>query len=259
MLNVIKKSSSELLLLLAVVVVSIIICCKLLSLSLISNNLFDNLIGGIVSAGIIGFFVSFILYMIQEKSQREAKRHSSEIFFETQFLPDVRELFSRRKSNWNVNGGKKFYFDRLYVNSIYDLYEKYRESIHKYRQVFPKNSLVVSVENIHNDLRKGYVIGEKIDQYLSTLVRLTLAPKGIDEHMDVYLIRFLKMKLFSDAPTDLIIASIGITPYSYYEEEYKKIKSDKKIKRWQKKVKMIRISLHKDAKKVKRDIGHTKF
>ncbi len=189
-----RDSWRESFFILAVVVIAVKICTLLLVHKNISGSLFDSLVGGIISAGIIGFIVAFVVYIIQQRSDLLNKKQTATAFYETRFLPDIRELFSRNVSPWNVNGANKFYFDNSYTNSIYDLYEKYTEAIFEYHKIFPRNRIVNCIKLIYRKAREGYVLGEKIDQFLGNRIRLQLAPLNIEDHMDKYLLRYLKAR-----------------------------------------------------------------
>lgn len=228
-LKFVKNSWKEIFFLLAILVFTLLIFKTLLDHDIISGNLYDNLFGGVVSAGFVGFIVSVVVILIQEQSNLLAKKQSARVFYETRFLPDIRELFSRNMSEWNLDGGKKFYFDNSYANSIYDLYEKYSEGIFDYHKQFPSNRKVGSVKLIYEKTRMGYVLGEKLDQLISEVIRLELAPKNILEHMDIFYLRYMKAKLFTNKPLEWIAAHTADSINSYYVDIYTKLSHDTRI------------------------------
>ena len=225
-----------------------LLCILLLEWNFIHGGLFDSLIGGIVGAGVIGFFVALLIYAVQKHSDILQQKQKAETFYNARLKPSIRVLFSREISPWNVDGGKMFYFDNSRINFIYDLYDKYAEALFDYQTLFEDNEIVKSMLSIYQQAREGYVFGEKIDQYLFEHIRLFLADKGVGEEEDIYMLRYLKAILFTGKDQTWAAAKSGrniLRPY--HGELYRILQHESAIITWQAEIKTKRKEMEKEV------------
>ncbi len=182
--------------------------------NIIGITLEENVIGNIIGSGLIALFVSLGLHKFQENLKKAEERKQAFTFYKRRVIPKLKELFSRNPSDWNLNGGKKFYFDNSYANSIADLYEYLQDDLNTSYDNLKIYKLFSLFEQLHNELLSGYVIGEKLDNIIFKIVRIKNATVDIQEHMDNYYTRALKGLLFTSLPIEEIFAKSNFSRLS---------------------------------------------
>lgn len=249
--QIIKTIWPESLFILVVVGLVSRICSVLVNHNVISGNLYDSLVGGIIAAGIIGFIVSVLMFLMQQRTDSFQQKKSAERFYRARLLPAVRELFSRNPSPWNLDGGKNFYFDNSWVNPIFDLYDTFAEEISDYQEVFKDNELINTVASIYRNARVGYVLGEKIDQFLAEFVRKQVSALGERDGMDKYVIRYLKACLFTSEGEPWALAHAGVYLDHRFRNIYAVLVKDPRIITLQNNIKDARKDLEEEVLKLK--------
>lgn len=135
---------------------------------------------------IIGSFllalVVFLLGSQIEKNWRE-KTHKDNLENKLNLLrKQVKRMFKRHESSWNFNNTMPtFYFDKSYINSLYELLtynnRKWEEILIDYNHSFNKKSkenLVNMLLSFLDKIENALIFAEQVDQYLKSKI---IAPK----------------------------------------------------------------------------------
>ncbi|MBU0504633.1 hypothetical protein KJ708_01475 [bacterium] len=181
------------------------ICILLIFISPIPDQLRDGIIAEIVSGGILSAIVAGIFFYLQESSEFQASKNKAESFFKNNLLSDIEEVAERGASIWNLSGLNKFYFDGATINPLFDVYKNNLLSINDFSAYFPENTLIKEYNHFYRLTRKGYVLGEKLENIIRQHVRAEHHKQNIIAVNDNTTVMYIKGKLFVNLPDkDLI-------------------------------------------------------
>lgn len=195
---------------LAIFIFGILIFCGVLiflfTIFLSGNTqLRDGLIAETVGGGILGAIVAAIFFYLQEADEYQTNKKKTQSFYEDKLILDLKEAFDRSASPWNFSGLNKFYFDNSHINSLFDVYQSNFDAINEYDAYFPKNELVNIFKEFYREVRKGYVLGEKLEGEIYQLVRKENHKRQLIAANDFGYRAYLKGNLFASLPDDVIL------------------------------------------------------
>ncbi|NCN59002.1 hypothetical protein COW99_03090 [Candidatus Roizmanbacteria bacterium CG22_combo_CG10-13_8_21_14_all_38_20] len=180
----------SLLCLIAIVVINL--CTSL------SQSLKDGITAEIVGGGIVGGIVAAVFFYLQESDEYQASKMKANSFFEQKLLLDIQEAMDRGPSLWNLSGANKFYFDGSLVNPLYDIYQSNFDQINNHHAYFSKNELINKFDEFYKTTRKGYVLGEKMENLVYQNVRSDHHKRGLISANDPATSSYIRGKLFAD-------------------------------------------------------------
>lgn len=171
----------------------------------ISESLKDGIVAEIIGGGILGAIVAGIFFYLQESNEFQASKNKAEAFFNNNLLADITEVSERGVSIWNLSGLNKFYFDGSFINPLFDVYQTNHISINDFSAYFPENSLINEYNQFYKLARKGFVLGEKLENIIRQHVRAEHHKQNLIAANDHTTIMYIKGKLFANLPdVDLI-------------------------------------------------------
>jgi hypothetical protein len=178
-------------------IVAIVILCTVLIFFFyvyFSNNtqLRDSLIAETVGGGILGSIVAAIFFYLQEANEYQTNKKKALSFYKDKLILDLREGFDRNPSPWNFSGLNKFYFDYSRINFLYDIYHNNFNEINDYDAYYPDDELIDVYKDFYREVRKGYVLGEKLEGEIYQLVRRENHKRGAISANDPMYQKYLK-------------------------------------------------------------------
>lgn len=189
----------------ALIVIFCEISIVIIFISPISEQLKDGIVSEIVGGGILGAIVAGIFFYLQESSEFQASKNKAESFFNNNLLMDIEEVAERGASIWNLSGLNKFYFDDSSINPIFDVYQTNYLSINDFSAYFPENILIKEYNYFYKSARKGYVLGEKLENIIRQHVRTEHHKQNLIVASDYTTVMYIKGKLFANLPdADLV-------------------------------------------------------
>lgn len=168
-------------------------------------SLRDGLIAETVGGGILGAIVAAIFFYLQEADEYHTNKKKAQAFYEDKLILDLKEAFDRSTSPWNFSGLNKFYFDNSRINSLFDVYQSNFDAINEYDAYFPKNELLNIFKEFYREVRKGYVLGEKLEGEIYQLVRKENHKRQLIAANDFGYQAYLKGNLFAGLSDDVIL------------------------------------------------------
>ena len=171
----------------------------------INESLKDGIVAEIVGGGILGAMVAGIFFYLQESNEFQASKSKAESFFNNNLLADIAEVSERGASIWNLSGLNKFYFDGSFINPLFDVYQTNHLSINDFSAYFPENPLIKEYNQFYKLARKGYVLGEKLENIIRQHVRAEHHKQNLIAANDHTTMMYIKAKLFADLPDADII------------------------------------------------------
>jgi hypothetical protein len=193
------------------IIAIIILCSILISLfwCLLSDNmgLRDGLIAETVGGGILGAIVAAIFFYLQEADEYQTNKKKALSFYNDKLILDLKEAFDRNPSPWNFSGLNKFYFDNSRINSLYDVYQSNFGEINDYDAYYPDSKLIDVYKDFYREVRKGYVLGEKLEGEIYQLVRKENHKRSLIAAKDFGYRAYLKGNLFAN------ISDVDISRY----------------------------------------------
>jgi|SRR5581483_3932035 len=208
-----SKTAITILVVIAACLVAILVVYELPLTVTLKEALYSSIVG----SGFVGLIVSGAIYYVQENSEYQANKLKAHDFFYYRLIPDLKEIFKRSPSPWNLSGSNKFYFDDSYFNSLFDEFDKYFDNIFNYSSYFPYDQLPKTYYDFYADIREGYVLGEKTEGAIYQIVRAVHHQLNIDSINDSNAIMFTRASLISGMfETEILkYLSMGAKPGQY--------------------------------------------
>lgn len=187
----------------------IIILCAIsigvIELLPISGQLKDGIISEIMGGGILGAIVAGVFFYLGESNEFQINKKKAITAFQSNVLLDIKEVIERGPTIWNLSGANKFYFDGSMINSFFDMYSKNLGIIDDYFSYFPKDPLVNLLRDFYITTRKGYLLGERLENLFRQLVRKKHHEKGLIRANDGPMVAFIRAKMYANLPdTELL-------------------------------------------------------
>ena len=194
-------------------ILSIIIICSVSIVIILivpfSNSFKDGVIAEIIGGGILGTIVAGVFYYLEESDEYQANKSKALSFYMNKLLLDINEAKERGPSIWNLSGLNKFYFDGSHINPLFDVYQSNFNLINDFAAYFPKNKLIKKYNEFYKLTRKGYVLGEKLENLIRQYVRTEHHKLDLISASDISMVMFLKGKLSANLSEAELIKHIG--------------------------------------------------
>lgn len=158
----------------------------------------DSLTVEFVGSGLLGGILGFLIFYLQESDEYQASKTKAKSFFEQKLLLDIQEVIDRGDRLWNLSGANKFYFDGSLCNPLYDVYQTNFDQINNHHAYFPENELVKTLDAFYKTIRKGYVLGEKMENIIYQNVRSDHHKRGLISANDPSTRSFVRGRIFAD-------------------------------------------------------------
>jgi hypothetical protein len=160
-------------------------------------SLKDGITAEIIGGGVLGAIVAGIFFYLEESSEYQIGKTKSLSFVNNKLLLDIKEVSDRDPSAWNLGGRNKFYFDSSYINSLFDVYQANFAAINDYTAYFPKDTLITKYTEFYKQVRKGYVLGEKLENRIRQFVRAEHHKLNVDSINDEFMLMYIKGRIFT--------------------------------------------------------------
>ncbi len=188
--------SSLVILILCVIIILVVLCLP------ITQSLKETVIAEVIGGGVLGVIVSGVFFYLEESNEYQASKDKAKSFYKNKLLLDVSDVKQRGPSIWNLSGYNKFYFDGSHINPLFDVYQDNFNSITDYNAYFPTDKLTTIYGELYKQVRKGYIVGERLENLIRQFVRAEHHKANMIAANDNRMVMYLKAKLFANISDD---------------------------------------------------------